>query len=385
MGLKNHSLIKKINRAKILNSIRLKSPIARSQIAAVTDLDRKSITNFINELLDEGIVEESGKQGNVSGRPFTMLKFIDKYAIGIYIAPHYTRGVLLDFYGNIHSSHEVEYPLYTDLVTINKAVENVYQVLSKKHCPDLGVGICMPGIMDMVNYVMLDSVNIPSLNQVNFKENFSSIIPGKLFFEEESRSIALAEKWFGRGKDYNDFVVVEVSGGIGMGIVNDRHLFKGAGQYAGEIGHIVITPDGDLCRCGNHGCLEAYASERKVAKLLSEASGLHFERLCYFNKDSVSDEEYRKIMRQTGEHLARGLGAVINIMCPKVIFLSGAVVKLFGKDLIACIQDALQKNCPFGSLNQIELYVSSLEHIDAIGAATLPLAEFFEVPGYFYV
>ena len=94
MKLRNHSLIKRINRARIMNAIRVNSPIARSQIATKTQLDRKSITNFVNELVAENLVAESGKMENVSGRPYSMLKFVDNYVAGIYIAPHLCRGVL---------------------------------------------------------------------------------------------------------------------------------------------------------------------------------------------------------------------------------------------------------------------------------------------------
>jgi len=385
MKLRNHSLIKRINRARIMNTIRVSSPIARSQIATKAQLDRKSITNFVNELIDENLVTESGKKENVSGRPYSMLKFIDNYVAGIYIAPHLCRGILIDFYGNIIASHEIEYPMYTDLTTICRAVENVYHKLCLVKKPTFGVGISMPGSLNLETGVMEEAVNIPSLSKVNVYETFSAFIKEPLFLEEESRSIALAEKWFGKGQKYDDFVVVEVSAGVGMGIVVDGCLFKGAGQFAGEVGHIVIEPDGTKCSCGNLGCLEAYASESAIVSALSKYSNCSFERLRYFPKDSVESKDYNKIMNDVGYRLGQGLATVVNILCPRTIIFSGAVINLFGKEILPAIQDGINKNSVKSNAAQTELFISDLEHIDALGAATLALADIFEVPGYFNI
>jgi predicted NBD/HSP70 family sugar kinase len=368
-----------------MNAIRVNSPIARSEIASQTQLDRKSITNFITELLDEKLVIEFGKKENVSGRPYSMLKFADNFVAGIYIAPHLCRGVLIDFYGNIIASHEIEYPIYTDLTTICRAVDNIYHKLSSVHAPEFGVGISMPGSLNLKTGVMEEAVNIPSLSGVNVRETFSAFIDKPLFLEEESRSIALAEKWFGKGRDHDDFVVVEVSAGVGMGIVTDRRLFKGAGQYAGEVGHVVIEHNGERCRCGNNGCLEAYASEPAVVKALSQYSKCGFDRLCYFPKNSVSREDYERVMNDVGYHLGQGLAAVVNILCPRTIIFSGAVIDLFGAEILEPIRKAINENSVTSNAGQTKLFVSELEHVDALGAATLPLANIFEVPGYFYI
>jgi predicted NBD/HSP70 family sugar kinase len=385
MQLKNHSLIKNINRAKILNAIRENKPIARSQIAEKTDLDKKSITNFVTELLNEGLIEEAGKKENLSGRPFTMLEFRQKYVMGIYIAPHFSRGALMDLYGRIEALHEEEYPFYSGLDKIAGAVKNIYKALSARKHPFYGAGICMPGILDLENGTVIESVNIPAFNGINFRNVFSEFIHLPLYFEEESRSIALAEKWFGIGRNYNDFVCVEVSGGIGAGIVNNRRLYKGAGQYAGEIGHVAIEPSGRKCRCGNRGCLEAYASEKTILEYINAICGNPIERLCYFRHGMIPQKNYDELLSETGARLGIGLSAAVNILCPKVIILTGSVVNFFGEPLIAHIKGEMKKHCLQGSYEKTEIYISKLELVDVIGAATLPLSELFEIPEYFYV
>lgn len=384
--LKNHSLIKKINRVKVLNAIREHKPVARSQIAEIVGLDKKSITNFVTELLNEGLIEETGKKDNMAGRPYTMLEFRQKYVMGIYIAPHFSRGVLMDLYGRIEASHEEEYPFYSNMDKICEAVANIYKVLSAKKQPGCGVGICMPGMLDIAGGTVIDSVNIPALNGINFFNVFSEIIPFPLFFEEESRSIALAEKWFGIGRNHDDFVCVEVSGGIGTGIVNNRRLFKGAGEYAGEIGHVLIDPDGRRCRCGNYGCLEAYASEKAVLEYINASSSdKPIERLCYFKPGMISDKRYDELLAEIGCRLGVGLSAVVNILCPRIIIITGSVANFFCEPLIDHIKNAMKKHCLRGIYENTEICISKIELIDAVGAATLPLSAIFEIPEYYYV
>ncbi len=314
-----------------------------------------------------------------------MLEFRQKYVMGIYIAPHFSRGVLMDLYGRIEASHEEEYPFYSSLDKIISAVNNIFKILSSRKPPFYGVGICMPGILDLDNGTVIESVNIPAFNGINFRNVFAEFIHLPLYFEEESRSIALAEKWFGIGRGYNDFVCVEVSGGIGAGIINNRRLYKGAGQYAGEIGHLAIEPGGRKCRCGNCGCLETYASEKTILEYINAASSTQIERLCYFRQGMITQKKYDEMLSETGTRLGTGLSAVVNILCPKVIILTGSVVNFFGEPLIAHIKSEMKRHCLGGSYEKTEIYISKLELVDAIGAATLPLSTLFEVPEYFYV
>lgn len=381
MGLKNHTLIKRINRAKILDTIRRNGTVARAQIADQTGLDRKSVTNFVNALIDGGLVEESGKQENAVGRPFTMLSFKPHYAAGVYIAPRHVQGTLLDLHGNIIAVLDEEYPFYPELPVLLAAVKRLLNRLVAVRRPDLGIGVCMPGFLDVANGIIIDSVNIPALKGFPFRDFLAEIVDLPVFFEEESRAVALAEKWFGAGQAHDDFVVVEVSEGIGAGFVNDRRLFKGAGQYAGEIGHLTIEPEGVRCRCGNNGCLEAYASERAVAEKLGGGSG----RLRDLDRKKIDADQYLLAMNETGAKLAVGLAAVINILCPRIIILSGSVIDFFQHPLLDSIRRHLVSKCHKSSLEQTSILISEISGNNALGAATLPLSAVYEVPGFYYV
>ncbi len=385
MKLKNHSLIKRINRAKILNAVRQKSPIARSQLADATSLDKKSITNFVTELLKDGIIEEAGKQEKTSGRPFTMLRFKTHYVAGVYVSPHFAGGILIDLYGNIVEYCEESFPIFAPLEDIAAAVSKVSLKLVAGRDNIIGAGICLPGIMDMEQGIVLESINMPGLKGCDYVKTFSGMFNCPVKFEEASRAGALAEKWFGAGREYQDFVCIEAAVGLGAGIVHNRRLFEGAGHYAGEVGHVVIAPGGRRCRCGNLGCLEAYVSERRVLEQLNTMLPEPAERLHDIDLGKLPEKELSALVKDIGTRLGHGMAAVVSIICPKYIILHGSIIETFGENLMPHITAAMREHSPPGCFAGTEVIISRLEHGDALGAAALPLADFYEVPEYYYV
>ena len=383
MDLRNHSLIKKINRAKILNTIRLESPIARSHIAQRTGLDKKTMTNFVSEFLSEGLLEEFGKQEQVMGRPFTMLRFRKKLVMGIDIAPDSIRGVLMDLYGKEHASREIKHPLYADRAEILNSVKSIYKMLKKTSEIYHGVGISMPGILDMARGSVRDSVNMPSLKGMNFMETFSSFISERLFVEETSRCKALAEKWLGAGRGCNDFVIIDIGIGIGSGIISDRCLYKGAGQYAGEIGHVVIEKNGDTCRCGHKGCLEAYLAEKTLLSKFCRAAAKNFNS--FDEIDDASIPLLRELITDSAYRLGSGIAAMVNIINPTLIILNGPIISRFRDLMLPLINQGMKDNALIECCSGVKIIVSELGRSTAPGAASLILSDVFEVPGYYYV
>ena len=344
MKLKNHSLIKSINRAVVLNKIRTKSPISRSQIAKETELDKKSITNFVTMLLKEGLVQETGKIGASAGRPSTMLTFTDKFVSGIYVSPDFVEVIVIDLYGRIDFHNKIKYDVKNDLNAVksafNKAVKGIFT--NHKAVDMLGVGVSFPGIIDFEKNMIIEAVNMTCLEGIDYSEEFT--IHGiDVFYEHSPHCSALAHKWFGSGKNFSDFMVLDITNGIGAGIINNRRLFHGAGNYAGEIGHITIEKDGEKCRCGNKGCLEAYASEDIIIEKISKFIPVTAENLEDKIQEVLANEECKNILKETALQLAQALATTVNLLSPKVIVLNGLLIECFGDFLLENINNEIGK------------------------------------------
>jgi glucokinase len=134
----------------------------------------------------------------------------------------------------------------------------------------LGVGA--PGPMDPVAGVLLAPPNLPGCENLPLAAIFRDLYPGaEVHVENDANAAALGERRFGAGRGVDDLCYITISTGIGGGIVAGGRLVRGAAGTAGEVGHMVLEPDGPACHCGLHGCWEALASGTAIARAAAEA------------------------------------------------------------------------------------------------------------------
>ena len=127
------------------------------------------------------------------------------------------------------------------------------------------VGVSAPGPLDPVEGVIRDAPNLPGWHEVPIRARLERLLGRPVRLENDANAAALAEWRLGAGRGARAFVFLTMSTGVGAGLVLDGRLFRGARYGAGEIGHIPVVPDGRLCLCGLHGCLEAYTGGAALA------------------------------------------------------------------------------------------------------------------------
>jgi len=373
--------MKKINRAKVMNAIRVSSPLSRSEIAQLTSLDKKSITNFVSELEREGIIQEIGKRPSDTGRPFTLLSFKrdGQHALGLSIEPECVVGTLVNLYGEVSRTLRIDCEADSDLKTILKAVRDLYTQL-RPRAEVAGVGIAIPGVADLQRGVMIDSVNIPAMKGVHILEELRRVIREPLFLEEASLAKTVAEKWFGSGRGARTFCLVDIGIGVGMGLMYDGRLYRGAVGFAGEIGHVMVEAGGRRCRCGNAGCLEAYLSERQILSQLSPHERRSFQQC---SEIKVLHPDTQRVLSDAGYRLGLALSYLVNVMGPMPLVLNGELLR-FHETLLPEIRRGLKTHTINAFTEKISISVSQLKDASALGAAACVLADIFEVPGHFY-
>lgn len=110
------------------------------------------------------------------------------------------------------------------------------------------------------------------MEKCTFSKKIESALGIKTLLKNDANAAALGEKWFGAGKDVDNLVYLTISTGVGGGAIINKKLFTGVNDNACELGHTIIDPNGPLCGCGNHGCLEAFAAGTSIAKRAREAA-----------------------------------------------------------------------------------------------------------------
>jgi len=366
----NAAVLKKINRTRVLNNLRHRRECSRTYLADETGLDKKTITNICNSLFNDGLIRIHDGASNGKGRPPQTISLNPEAAcsIGIDVGGGHVSAVLLDFSGNVRDTFSVSSDMGWE-GTVWKTVEESVTSLLQNAAGDVtriqGIGICIPGLLDSEKGLVIRSVNLKELEGLHVVERLKEKFGMPVFLEEASRSMALAEIWFGGRYGLSDFIVIDLGVGIGLGIVHQGKLYRGAHESSGELGHIVVQPGGRACSCGKKGCLETVGSGKAIYEAAKRYSG--------------ENSHMEKFIGEAGSYVGLALANVINILDPHEVILQGGLVKL-GDAFLQPLKESAAKHSLAGKELLSRIIISNLKNNPgAMGAGILPLRSFFEM------
>ena len=135
----------------------------------------------------------------------------------------------------------------------------------------LGIGIGVPGIIDMETGMLRESPNLPGWHDYPVRDEIEKRLGTRVILENDANSAALGEKWLGAARDHDDMCMLTLGTGVGGGIVLDGRVWHGFKGMAAELGHITVEPNGPACGCGSRGCVEQFASATAVLRMAKEA------------------------------------------------------------------------------------------------------------------
>jgi predicted NBD/HSP70 family sugar kinase len=206
------------------------------------------------------------------------------------------------------------------------------------------------------------------------------------FIDNDVNTLTLTEKWFGYGMKADNFLIVTVGRGVGMGIVVNDQVYHGQGGGAGEFGHTVIVPDGLTCACGKRGCLEAYVSDPGLIRAAQEAVERGEIKEPVNNIDELinlarhGDPIAVRIFTRAGRMLGVGVANLIDIFDPKKIIISGEGTRA-GDLLFNPMKESIQENTMPGMFDPQTVEIAEWgDDAWAQGAAGMVLREVFESP-----
>jgi predicted NBD/HSP70 family sugar kinase len=238
------------------------TPPTRANIAGRLSLSRTTASSIVSQLINVGLVEELKTEINGRGRPGTPLRISSDrwYALGAAFTGNEWRFLFVDLYGRIIREHTegVESSSVEDFE--KKLLKGLVSMLKRKPGPLLSlVGIGSPGVVDSDAGVMIHADDM-GWRQVCLGESIRRAVGMDALIMNRYRASGLAEARFGVGRNVKNLVYIGVGTGICAAFINDGVLLEGTNFSAGEIGHILVDPEGPLCGCGKRGCLQAMAS-----------------------------------------------------------------------------------------------------------------------------
>ncbi len=395
----SRELGKRINRQLVLNLIKA-GPTSRALIAGETGLSPATVSNLTFELIDEGLVRETGVVETTRGRPPVLLELnsLARYVVGVKVMPSSLVAVVTDLDANVvatrtHQTDEQDRSLGhtpADLIDrLARVVDEVVEDADIERADLLGVGVGLAGIIDGAAGICRYSPFF-GWRDVDLVSPLQERLGLEIHLANDVDSLTIAEQWFGHGQGCSDVIVVTVGRGIGAGFVFNGRFYGGRAGGVGELAHVRVAPAGPACTCGGRGCLEALASDIALIDAATEAvaagrttSLARAERIdlgAIVAAAEAGDALSRELLAESGRWLGTGIATLLNLLNPQRVIVAGEGVEA-GEWRLAPMREAIEE-LRFDAVGaRTEVIVESAGDTTwARGAACVVLGEFFKSP-----
>lgn len=389
------NLPREINRQIVLNLVRAKQPVSRADLARLMGTRRGPVSLIVNDLIAEGLVFEGATGEAPRGRKPKFL-YIDsrrRCVLAVDIRPTRTSLMVTDLVGRPVVAM-TSFPTEADPAKFVKTLAaRVARTLAdhKAIGECSGIGIVVPGMVDRTGSAILFAPRL-GWRDVPLREPIARATGLPVQIENSGRACALAQIWATRSEAIDrDVAYVNVSDGLGVGVVVRGELLRGRHNVAGEFGHIPLNMDGPPCACGAAGCWEAYVSNlatlsRYFGREISPRKPLPREVSTFTVDDLIArarggDGKAIAALHATAHYLGIGLGALVNAIDPARIYLGGEIISAW--DLIEpSVRQAIRsRTLAPATATAVELVIVPASDYPRLrGAAALVAAPLFAAP-----
>ncbi len=384
--LGNRDLIRAINRSHILNVIKTLGPVARAEIARLTGLSPATVTGITADLIAEELVFEKQPGDSRGGRRPILLALNPggRYVAGIKLMEEAAVGALTDLEATIIARQVVALPPEHSVEEVLAALAGmVAALLAQANVTRrklLGVGLGLAGIVDSQRGLLRQSPYLGWRN-LPLRDLLRARVKVPVSIDNDVNTLTLAERWFGSGQGVDDFLTLTVGRGIGMGIVANGQFYCGVQGGAGELGHTVVDPQGELCSCGKRGCLETVVGDPGLLRAANAAFGRPLAGVDeLLALAEAGDERAQAVFAHAGAVLGRAVANLINIFDPRRIIICGEGAR-YGRWLFDPLCAAVDEHAMPALRPDVEITIEPWgDDAWARGAASLVLRELFESP-----
>lgn len=379
----NARLIRQVNTSKLFHALRQNPACSQRDLVALTGLDKATVSTIISQLEAADLVEKADQlsRGKV-GRPETALNIPLRagYLLGARLEPGTIRLILSYLNGDVLARHEEhgETDLESSIRLLSQGVEHILaqNELTVEKVKALGIGI--PALIDDTGYLVF----APNLGwrDVAIRERLEQTFGLPIYLDNDTKAAALAEKLFGRAQACQNFIFLSGHSGVGGGLYLADTLYRGSSGLAGEIGHMTVNPEGQVCSCGNKGCLETYVSESAMLKALRE-QGLDLADVWAIKARAENgDSVVMQVLENAAYYLAIALANLLSALNPEKIIIGGnlAVIAPF---MMPALNVELKQRALGKPLKdcQLELSLFGSESVP-MGGIALALEGFLALP-----
>lgn len=396
----NSEWAKEVNRSRILNLLLDSGPLSRMQITERTRLTSGAISAITKEMLNQGMLQELGADPSTAsgvGRPAILLDIDPRYgySMGLELTFDQLCIVVCDLKGEVATTKETSWHslgIFDHLdpdKTLKATVAAARRLLKASHIePNQihSVGVGIPGVVDHRRGIVRYSPNL-GWEEIDVVQTIGGAFDVPVFVDNNVNFMALAECLFPRPKPESVLLFVYVGQGIGGGIIADGRVFHGDTNAAGELGHLLVNPDGPYCSCGCRGCLEAYAANPAILKrariAYQTADNTLLHELARSEEDLTIEHLVEAAIREDaaalgtleeiGRYLGYGIADAIHMINPGLVLITGRVMEA-GDAIISAIREGAKNRQKLSRHSPAEINVAPYDKFrSAHGAAVKAL------------
>jgi predicted NBD/HSP70 family sugar kinase len=379
--------IRRRNVSTLLRHVHVQGQLSRAQLTTLMGLNRSTIKALVGDLCDAGLVAETiPENGLRAGRPSHLVgpRSDTAYVLAANIGVDTVTVAAVGLGGVINARSEYRLPgPGVDYDIVIERLADELRKLQKSVKPGgwlAGVGVGVPGAVRRADGFVEFAPNL-GWRGVPFGDRLSQRLALPVHVGNDGDLGGLAEHVRGAGRGIGHLIYLAGEVGIGGGIVVDGRILTGAHGYGGELGHMMVNPDGRPCRCGSRGCFETEAGEDAVLVACGRTAGGGRAALMeVFAAASHGEERALDGLQSIALWVARGLTSLVNILNPDVVILGGPLSSLFflTGDRIKSEMDAMST---FAGRAQVRLLQPGLgEDSSLLGAAELAFEPLLDDP-----
>jgi predicted NBD/HSP70 family sugar kinase/biotin operon repressor len=375
--------LRESNREKVVKALQTLGVASRADIARWTGLSRSTVSSIVAELHDVGVVvdrENSGRGAAGSGRPPALIALDPAagYALGVDFGKRHLAVALADLSHEVLGEQRVEmtddYEAGEGMVRAAELVDRLLDDHGAQRDRVIGVGMGIPGPVQKTGMVGSSAI-LPGWAGTAPQDRMAELLELPVRVGNDANLGALAESTWGAGRGSASVVYLKLATGIGAGIVIQGRLFEGAGGTAGEIGHTTIDETGDICRCGNRGCLETYAGAAAIASLMSRSLGAVLEPEAVLSRAAEGDPGCRRAIADAGRHIGVAVANLCNLVNPERIVVGGSMGQA-GALLLDPLRESVSLRAIPSAGEDVSIVPGELgERAELLGAVALVLQE----------
>ncbi|MGF6823259.1 putative NBD/HSP70 family sugar kinase [Microbacterium sp. ZKA21] len=329
------------NQSVILEAIRRSGDgLSRIELVDATGLSAQTVTNITRRLLDDGLIEEAGRTINGPGKPRTTLRLVprSRLSVGVHLDPAMTTVVLLDLSGTVIARSTHRTPANDPMQVIGSMAASIEELITRsgvERASIAGVGVAAPGPLDAERGTVIDPPKLHQWHRVPLRAALADAVGLPVALEKDTTAAAFAEIWTGDDPPDVSLLFVYLGTGIGTALVLDGDVIRGRSRNVGEVGHVVVDPEGPVCGCGRRGCVEVVCTPQAIVEQAERAGVLVDDRV---GSDAESVDERLSqlcararqgeaaalsVLERAAEHLSVLISTLTNMLDVDRVVLGG--------------------------------------------------------------